>query len=113
MNEKPRSSRERGCAIGVGRQRTGMHGSRSHRAWAFRRPMRTARDIIGRRTDFLDPRTPMSDLDHAVDTIIADCLGVAPGEDVLVVADPPRPRELGDALRDRAAARPGPTRCSR
>ncbi len=45
----------------------------------------------------------MSDLEHAVDTVIADCLGVAAGEDVLVVADA-ETRELGDALRGRAAA---------
>jgi leucyl aminopeptidase (aminopeptidase T) len=45
----------------------------------------------------------MSDLEHAVETIITDCLGVAAGEDVLVVADA-QTRELGDALRDRAAA---------
>src|SRR5436190_276560 len=45
----------------------------------------------------------MSDLDRAVDTVIAACLGVAPGEDVLVVVDP-ETRDLGDALRDRAAA---------
>src|SRR5437588_5606757 len=45
----------------------------------------------------------MSDLDRAVDTVIAGCLGVAPGEDVLVVVDP-ETRDLGDALRDRAAA---------
>jgi len=45
----------------------------------------------------------MSDLDHAVDTVIADCLGVAAGEDVVVVVDPDT-RELGEALRRRAAA---------
>jgi leucyl aminopeptidase (aminopeptidase T) len=45
----------------------------------------------------------MSDLDHAVDTVIADCLGVAAGEDVVVVVDP-ETRDLGDALRRRAAA---------
>jgi leucyl aminopeptidase (aminopeptidase T) len=45
----------------------------------------------------------MSDLEHAVDTIITDCLGVAAGEDVLIVADA-ETRELGDALRGRAAA---------
>src|SRR2546430_8002175 len=43
----------------------------------------------------------MSDLERAVDTIITDCLGVAAGEDVLIVADA-ETRELGDALRDRA-----------
>jgi leucyl aminopeptidase (aminopeptidase T) len=45
----------------------------------------------------------MSDLDHAVDTVIADCLGVGAGEDVVVVVDP-ETRDLGDALRRRAAA---------
>ena len=45
----------------------------------------------------------MSDLDHAVDTVIADCLAVAGGEDVVVVVDP-ETRDLGDALRGRAAA---------
>src|SRR5258708_16793882 len=52
---------------------------------------------------FKTPRTLMSDLDHAVDTVIADCLGVTAGEDVLVVVDA-ETRELGDALRGRAAA---------
>src|SRR5216684_2952892 len=45
----------------------------------------------------------MSDLDHAVDTVIADCLGVAAGEGVVVVVDPDT-RDLGEALRRRAAA---------
>ncbi len=45
----------------------------------------------------------MSDLDHAVDTVIADCLGVAAGEDVVVVVDL-ETRDLGEALRRRAAA---------
>ncbi len=45
----------------------------------------------------------MSDLQRAVDTVIAGCLGVGPREDVLVVVDP-ETRALGDALRDRAAA---------
>jgi leucyl aminopeptidase (aminopeptidase T) len=45
----------------------------------------------------------MSDLERAVGAVIAGCLGVAPGEDVLVVVDP-ETRELGDALRVRAAA---------
>src|SRR2546421_8018585 len=44
----------------------------------------------------------MSDLDHAVDSVIADCLGVAAGEDVVVVVDPDT-RDLGEALRRRAA----------
>jgi leucyl aminopeptidase (aminopeptidase T) len=45
----------------------------------------------------------MSDLEHAVDTVIADCLRVAAGENVLVVVDAAT-RELGEALRNRAAA---------
>jgi aminopeptidase len=45
----------------------------------------------------------MSDLDHAVDTVIADCLAVAGGEDVVVVVDR-ETRDLGDALRGRAAS---------
>ena len=45
----------------------------------------------------------MPDLERAVDTVIADCLGVAAGENVLVVVDAAT-RELGDALRLRAAA---------
>src|SRR5436190_13265799 len=44
----------------------------------------------------------MAHLDHAVDTIVADCLGVAAGENVVVVVDSER-RPLGDALRRRAA----------
>src|SRR5438067_483010 len=44
-----------------------------------------------------------NDLQRAVDTVIADCLGVAADEGVLVVADS-ETRELGDALRERAAA---------
>jgi len=43
------------------------------------------------------------ELKRALDTVIADCLAVAPGEDVLVVVDA-ETRELGDALRRRAAA---------
>src|SRR2546421_2592062 len=45
----------------------------------------------------------MSDLDHAVDTVIADACGVAAGEDVVDVVDP-APGALGEALRRRAAA---------
>src|SRR3979411_1625934 len=45
----------------------------------------------------------MPDLERAVDTVIADCLGVAAGENVPVVVDAAT-RELGDALRLRAAA---------
>ena len=44
----------------------------------------------------------MSDLDHAVDTVVADCLAVRAGEDVLVIADEPL-QDLGDALRGAAA----------
>jgi leucyl aminopeptidase (aminopeptidase T) len=43
------------------------------------------------------------DLTNAVDTVINDCLAVSPGEDVIVVAEPGT-RQLGDALRDRAAS---------
>ena len=45
----------------------------------------------------------MSDLAQALDTIVAGCLGVGSGEQVLIVSDPPT-RELGDALRARAIA---------
>ena len=45
----------------------------------------------------------MPDLERAVDTVIADCLGVVAGENVLVLVDAAT-RELGDALRLRAAA---------
>jgi leucyl aminopeptidase (aminopeptidase T) len=45
----------------------------------------------------------MADLDHAVDIIVADCLEVAAGENVVVVVDS-ETRSLGDALRRRAAA---------
>jgi leucyl aminopeptidase (aminopeptidase T) len=45
----------------------------------------------------------MSDLESAVEAVINDCLGVAPGEDVLVVVDDAT-RELGVTLRARAAA---------
>jgi len=43
----------------------------------------------------------MSDLDKAVATVVRDCMGVRPGEEVLVVCNPAT-RELGDALRDEA-----------
>lgn len=39
-----------------------------------------------------------SDLDQAVKTVVRDCLGVKPGENVLIVCNPAT-RELGDALR--------------
>src|SRR3977135_2666483 len=45
----------------------------------------------------------MTDLQRAVDTVIADCLAVAAGEDVLVVADAAT-REAGYARLDRGAA---------
>jgi leucyl aminopeptidase (aminopeptidase T) len=41
-------------------------------------------------------------LGPAVDTVLTRCLAVKPGEEVLVVTDPPR-REIGEALRDGAA----------
>jgi leucyl aminopeptidase (aminopeptidase T) len=44
---------------------------------------------------------PMSDLGPAVHTIIDRCLGVAPGEEVLVIADSGT-RAIGEALRDGA-----------
>lgn len=43
------------------------------------------------------------DLERALDAVVADCLGVTPGEDVLVVADGGT-RDLGEALRARVAA---------
>jgi leucyl aminopeptidase (aminopeptidase T) len=45
----------------------------------------------------------MSELDQALDTVIARCLGVKTGENVVVVADAAT-RPIGDALRDAAAA---------
>ncbi len=42
-----------------------------------------------------------SELDKAVATVVRDCLGVRPGEEVLVVSNPAT-RELGDALRAEA-----------
>jgi leucyl aminopeptidase (aminopeptidase T) len=44
----------------------------------------------------------MVDLETALDTVIRECLGVAAGEDVVVVVDP-RTRYLGVTLRDRAS----------
>lgn len=41
------------------------------------------------------------ELELAVTTVVGDCLGVRPGEEVLVVCNPAT-RELGDALRDEA-----------
>jgi len=43
-----------------------------------------------------------SALESALNAVVADCLAVQAGEEVLVIADPPS-RELGDALRDVAA----------
>jgi leucyl aminopeptidase (aminopeptidase T) len=45
----------------------------------------------------------MSELEQAVETVIRQCLGVKPGEQVVVVIDPAT-RTLGDELRDAAAA---------
>lgn len=45
----------------------------------------------------------MSDLGLAVDTVIKRCLAIKPGEETLVVADSGT-REIGEALRDGAAA---------
>jgi leucyl aminopeptidase (aminopeptidase T) len=44
----------------------------------------------------------MPDLGPAIDTILRQCLDVKPGENVLVIADAGT-REIGDALRERAA----------
>ena len=41
------------------------------------------------------------DLDRAVRAVVRDCLGVAEGEDVLVICNPPT-RELGDRMRAEA-----------
>ncbi len=43
----------------------------------------------------------MSDLDKAVRTVVHDCMGVRPNEEVLVVCNPAT-RELGDAFRNEA-----------
>jgi leucyl aminopeptidase (aminopeptidase T) len=48
----------------------------------------------------------MSDLERAVETVVGACLGVKPGEDVVIVVDRTT-RALGDALRDAAASRGG------
>jgi leucyl aminopeptidase (aminopeptidase T) len=48
----------------------------------------------------------MSDLERAVETVVGACLGVKPGEDVVIVVDRTT-QALGDALRDAAAARGG------
>jgi len=48
----------------------------------------------------------MTDLDAAVATVIRGCLGVRPGEEVLVITDTGL-RALGEALRDEAAAAGG------
>ena len=48
----------------------------------------------------------MSDLEPAVRTVVRRCLAVAPGEEVVVVVDPPT-RAIGDGLRDEAAAAGG------
>jgi len=44
-----------------------------------------------------------SDLDKAVHAVVADCLGVEAGEDVLIVANPAT-REIGEAMRREAEA---------
>jgi leucyl aminopeptidase (aminopeptidase T) len=44
-----------------------------------------------------------TDLQRATETIVGPCLGVQPGEDVVIVVDRST-RDLGDALRDAAAA---------
>ena len=46
---------------------------------------------------------PMSDLQRATETVVGPCLGVQPGEDVVIVVDRTTQR-LGDALREAAAA---------
>lgn len=45
----------------------------------------------------------MPDLGPAVATVIGNCLGVQPGEDVLVIVDAGT-RGIGEALRDEASA---------
>ncbi len=47
--------------------------------------------------------TSPNDLDRALHAVVHDCLGIRPGEQVLVVADPGT-RALGEALRERAQA---------
>ena len=46
----------------------------------------------------------MSDLERAVETVVGPCLGVAPGEEVVIVADPTTER-IAAALRAAAARR--------
>ena len=48
------------------------------------------------------------DLEQAVRAVVSDCLGVAAGEDVLVVCNPAT-EELGALMRTRPRA-PAPTR---
>jgi len=43
------------------------------------------------------------DLKPAVETVVRDCLAIAPGEDVLVIVDRAT-RPIGEALREAAAA---------
>jgi leucyl aminopeptidase (aminopeptidase T) len=45
----------------------------------------------------------VADLEHASETVVRRCLGVQPGEDVLVITDPAT-REIGEVLRDTASA---------
>jgi leucyl aminopeptidase (aminopeptidase T) len=45
----------------------------------------------------------MGELERASETVVGQCLGVRPGEDVVIVADRGT-RAIGDALRDAAAA---------
>jgi leucyl aminopeptidase (aminopeptidase T) len=45
----------------------------------------------------------MSELERASETVVGQCLGVRPGEDVVIVADRGT-RAIGDALREAAAA---------
>jgi leucyl aminopeptidase (aminopeptidase T) len=45
----------------------------------------------------------MSDLQRAVETVVGPCLGIRPGEDVVIVVDATT-RALGDALREAATA---------
>ena len=54
----------------------------------------------------LDTTDHMTELDQAIETVIDRCLGVKPGERVVVVVDAGT-RALGDALRDAAAAAGG------
>ena len=48
----------------------------------------------------------MSDLERAVQTVVGPCLGVQPGEDVVIVVDSTTER-IGAALREAAAAAGG------